>query len=396
LRVPDFFRRRRGVARGAVAVFLPFLFMACKGRSDTPPAAPPPEVGVVTLEAKSVPAVFEFVGQAKPSKSVEVRSLVTGTIVARYFREGTDVKVGQPLYLIDPEPYQATYQSTDASVESAVAVYEQAKRDYARSEALFKGGAISQRDFDVALTNVEKAKGALAERRASMVRANVDLKRTKLVAEAAGRIGETNLEVGAQISGAAELLTTIDQLDPIFVDLSVSDNDRLRYEEQVRARSVTPPAGGQYKVQLVLSDSSLFPTNGRINFGDQRLDPGTGSLRMRAEFRNPELRLLPGQFVRARLTGATRHNAVLVPQVAVQQALGRQFVYVVAAGDTAKTRDVITGTWAGSDWIIEKGLEPGDRVIIDNLQRVRPGLPVKPRAPQPSADPAAATVGTAR
>jgi membrane fusion protein, multidrug efflux system len=388
--------RRPMVLRGTVAVILPFLFVACSGKSDAPPAAPPTEVGVVTLEAKSVPAVFEFVGQAKPSKSVEVRSLVTGTIVERYFREGTDVKVGQPLYLIDPEPYQATYQSTDASVESAVAVYEQAKRDYARSEALFKGGAISQRDFDVALTNVEKAKGSLAERKASMVRANVDLKRTRLVAEAAGRIGETNLEVGAQVAGASELLTTIDKLDPIFVDLSVSDNDRLRYEENVRAKAVTPPAGGQYKVQLVLSDSSLFPTDGRINFGDQRLDPGTGSLRLRAEFRNPELRLLPGQFVRARLTGATRHNAVLVPQVAVQQALGRQFVYVVAAGDTAKTRDVTTGTWAGSDWIIEKGLEPGDRVIVDNLQRVRPGLPVRPKPWQPATAPVATAAGAAR
>lgn len=369
------------------------VVLAACGGAKAPPPPPPPTVGVVTVTSQSVPAVFEFTGQAQASKSVEVRSLVSGTIVERYFREGTDVTKGQPLYLIDPAPYAAVYRSTDAALGSSRAVLEQAERDYQRAEALFKGGAISQRDYDVAKTNVEKARATLNEGRASLDRANVDLRRTKIVAEMAGRIGKAELQVGAQVSGAMQLLATIDDLDPIFVDMSVSDNDRLRYEDDVRAGRVTIPKGGAYRVQLVLSDSSTFPGEGRINFGDLRVDEQTGSLRLRAEFPNAGRRLLPGQYVRARLLGATRNDAVLVPQAAVQQALGRQFVYVVV-GDTAKTRDIVTGAWSGSDWIVEKGLQPGDQVIVDNIQRVRPGVPVVAKAWTP-ADAAAPAVRTA-
>jgi membrane fusion protein (multidrug efflux system) len=369
------------------------VVLAACGGAKAPPPPPPPTVGVVTVTAQSVPAIFEFTGQAQASKSVEVRSLVSGTIVERYFREGTDVKKGQPLYLIDPAPYEAVYRSTDAALGSSRAVLEQSERDYQRSEALYKGGAISQRDYDVAKTNVEKARAALNEGRASLDRANVDLRRTKIVAEMAGRIGKAELQVGAQVSGAMQLLATIDDLDPIFVDMAVSDNDRLRYDDDVRAGRIGLPKNGQYRVQLVLSDSSTFPVEGRINFGDLRVDEQTGSLRLRAEFPNPGRRLLPGQYVRARLLGATRNDAVLVPQAAVQQALGRQFVYVVV-GDTAKTRDIVTGAWSGSDWIVEQGLQPGDQVIVDNIQRVRPGVPVVAKAWSP-ADSAAPAVRTA-
>jgi membrane fusion protein (multidrug efflux system) len=188
--------------------------------------------------------------------------------------------------------------------------------------------------------------------------------------------------VGAQVPGPSVLLTTIDQLDPIYVDIAVSDNDRLRHEASVRDGRVTPPPGGKYRVQLLLADSSIFEHEGRIDFADLRVDPETGSLTMRAVFPNPRRRILPGSFVRARLLGATRTDAVLVPQTAVQQALGRQFVYVVV-GDTAKTRDVVTGTWVGRDWIVEKGLQAGDRVIVDNIQKVRPGAPVVAKAAAP-------------
>jgi membrane fusion protein (multidrug efflux system) len=330
---------------------------------------------------------------------VEVRSLVEGTILARYYTEGTDVRKGQKLYLIDPAPYQATSSSSSAVQVSSRAAYEQSKRDLARGEALFKGGAISQRDLDVLRTTYERAEANLAGSSASLDKANVDLGRTTIAAEIDGRIGAAEQLVGAQVPGPSVLLTTIDQLDPIYVDLAVSDNDRIRYDEEVRTGRVTPPKNGSYKVELVLSDSSTFDQQGRINFADLRVDQATGSLRLRTEFRNPQRRILPGQFVRARLLGATRNNAVLVPQTAVQQALGRQFVYVVV-GDTAKSRDVVTGSWVGSDWIIEKGLQAGDQVIVDNLQRVRAGSPVVAKAWQPdSADAAkqsASAAGTTR
>ncbi|HEX5817408.1 MAG TPA: efflux RND transporter periplasmic adaptor subunit [Gemmatimonadales bacterium] len=357
-------------------------FVAGCGGEKAPPPPPPPTVNVLAIAPRTVPAVFEFTAQAEASHRVEVRSLVQGTILARYFTEGSEVRKGQKLYLIDPAPYQAASSSSSAVQVSARATYEQSKRDLARGEALFKGGAISQRDFDVLRTNFERAEADLAGSAASLDKANVDLNRTTIAAEIDGRIGAAEQLVGAQVPGPSVLLTTIDQLDPIFVDLAISDNDRVRHEENVRTGRITPPANGSYRVQLVLSDSSTYDYEGRINFADMRIDQETGSLRLRTEFRNPKRRILPGQFVRARLLGATRNDAVLVPQTAVQQALGRQFVYVVV-GDTAKSRDVVTGSWVGQDWIIEKGLQAGDKVIVDNLQRVRPGSPVLAKAWQP-------------
>jgi membrane fusion protein (multidrug efflux system) len=377
----------------------PFLALSACGGEKAPPPTSPPTVGVLAVEPRTVPAVFEFTAQAEASHRVEVRSLVEGTILARYYTEGTDVRKGQKLYLIDPAPYQATSRSSSAVQVSSRAAYEQSKRDLARGEALFKGGAISQRDLDVLRTTYERAEANLAGSSASLDKANVDLGRTTIAAEIDGRIGAAEQLVGAQVPGPSVLLTTIDQLDPIYVDLAVSDNDRIRYDEEVRTGRVTPPKNGSYKVELVLSDSSTFDQQGRINFADLRVDQATGSLRLRTEFRNPQRRILPGQFVRARLLGATRNNAVLVPQTAVQQALGRQFVYVVV-GDTAKSRDVVTGSWVGSDWIIEKALQAGDQVIVDNLQRVRAGSPVVAKAWQPdSADAAkqsASAAGTTR
>jgi membrane fusion protein (multidrug efflux system) len=370
---------------------IPFALLAACAGEKAPPAPPPPTVSVLTVEPRSVPAIYEFTAQAAASHSVEVRSLVAGTILARYFTEGSEVRKGQKLYLIDPAPYQATSSSSAAVQVSARATYEQSKRDLARGEALFKGGAISQRDYDVLRTNFERAEADLAGSAASLDKANVDLQRTTVIAEIDGRIGRAELVVGAQVPGPSVLLSTIDQLDPIYVDLALSDNDRLKYEDDARAGRVTPPKNGDYRVELVLSDSSTYEYTGRISFADMRIDTETGSLRLRAEFRNPKRRLLPGQFVRARLLGATRNDAVLVPQTAVQQALGRQFVYVVV-GDTAKSRDVVTGTWVGRDLVVEKGLQAGDRIIVDNIQRVRAGSPVVAKAWQPdSADAAKQT-----
>jgi membrane fusion protein, multidrug efflux system len=358
----------------SIVVALPLLFCACKGK-DGPPAAPPPTVGVLTVAPQAVPAVFEFTAEAQASHRVEVRSLVQGTILERYFTEGSDVKKGDKLFLIDPAIYAADSRTSAAAQETARANMEQAKRDLERGDALYKGGAISQRDYDVLLTRYQTAQASLAGTTASLDRADVDLHRTVIRAEIGGRIGTAYLLTGAQVPGPSSLLATIDQLDPIFVDLAISDNDRLKYEDDLRTGRVTRPAQGKYRVQLVLSDGSIFPQEGRINFTDLRIDSETGSLRLRTEFKNTQRRILPGQFVRARLLGTVRNNAILVPQTAVQQALGRQFVYV-AVGDTARSRDVQAGSWVGSDWVIEKGLNPGDQVIVDNIQRVRAGSPV--------------------
>jgi membrane fusion protein, multidrug efflux system len=234
--------RPKQLAPAGLMTFV-LVFSGCGGEKATP-ATPAPTVGVLTVAPQAVPAVYEFTAQAAASHSVEVRSLVEGTILARYFTEGTEVRKGQKLYLIDPAPYQASSSTSSAAQVSARAAYEQSKRDLARGEALFKGGAISQRDLDVLRTTYERAEANLAGSAASLDKANVDLTRTTIVAEIDGRIGKAQQLVGAQVPGPSVLLTTIDQLDPIFVDLAISDNDRVRHEDDVRTGRITPPAKG--------------------------------------------------------------------------------------------------------------------------------------------------------
>lgn len=212
------------------------------------------------MAPQQVPAVFEFTAEAQPSHQVEVRSLVQGTILDRYFVEGSDVKKGQQLFLIDPAIYQADSRTSAAAEEMAKANFEQAKRDLARGEALFKGGAISQRDYDVLLTRYQTTQADLAGTSATLEKANVDLRRTVIRAEIAGRIGTANLLTGAQVPGPSALLATIDQIDPIYVDLAISDNERLKYEDDVRNGRVTKPAKDGYRVEPSSLTAASSPT----------------------------------------------------------------------------------------------------------------------------------------
>lgn len=249
----------------SILVALPLLLPACKAGGG-PPAPPPPTVGTLTVQPQHVPAVFEFTAEAQPSHRIEVRSLVQGTILERYFVEGSDVRKGDKLFLIDPAIYAADSRTSAAAEETARASFDQAKRDLARGEQLYKGGAISQRDYDVLLTRYQTSQADLAGSAASFEKANVDLNRTVIRAEINGRIGTANLLTGAQVPGPSSLLATIDQLDPIYVDLAISDNERLKYEDDVRTGRVTKPANGRYKVQLLLSDGQHLPPGGAYQF----------------------------------------------------------------------------------------------------------------------------------
>lgn len=369
--------------------FIPFLALvalACNRKPAAPPQMPPAEVAVVSVTPQDIPWVYSFVGQAQASQTVEVRSLVSGTILARYYTEGTDVKKGAPLYLIDPAPFEAAYRAAQAQLQQAVATLEQTQRDLGRTQALLEGGAVSQRQLDDAKTAQAQASAARASAAAAVDKAKVDLDRTRIVAEIPGRVGRTELQVGAQVPGPSVLLTTIDQLDPIYVNIPVSDNERLAFEDDIAKGRILPPPNRQWKVQLVLADSSIFPGYGTINFQELRVDQETGTTQLRAQLRNPERRLLPNQFVRAKILGATRPNALLVPQRAVQQGLQGPFVFVVTAGDTAVARDIVATAWDGGNWLIEQGLNPGDRVVVDGVQKVAAGRPVRPVPVQAGAD----------
>ena len=352
------------VFRTLVTAFAFLYLSGCKDKPTAPAQGPPPpEVAFVTVLRENVPESAEFNGAVVPFRRVEVRARVDGIIEERPFNEGMVVRPGQVLYRLDKIKYESAYRSAQARLQNA-------ERTLQRLEPLLAQHAVAQQDVDNARANFEAAQAALDN-------AKKDLDDTDVRAQIEGRVGRTNLEVGARVTGPSDLLTTIDRLDPVYVTFRPSSQQLLAWQEDARSRALLQPGSG-LQVEVVLPDGTLLPRKGRLDFVAPSLDPATGTQEFRATFDNRDRLLMPGQFVRVRLIGFARTETMAVPQRAVQTGLGRQFVYVVAQGDTALMRDVVTGPWSGERWVIEQGLEPGDRVIVDGLQKVAPGRPVKP------------------
>ncbi len=356
---------RRPVATAIGWVALLGLASCGKGQGGSPPSFPPPQVGTVTVEPHVVPVPFEFEGQVEPFRRVEVRARVEGIVEERPFTEGAIVAKGQLLYRLDRVRYEAAYQGD-------LATYDNATRTLARLEPLLARHAVAQQDVDNARTAVEASKAALDQ-------AKKDLDDTEVRAEISGRVGRTQLELGARVTGSGDLLTTIDQLDPVYVTFHPSSQQLVQWNEDPHSRALIR-RGSPLAVHIVLPDGSTFPRAGRINFIAPSLDSATGTQEFRAQFANGDRALVPGEFVHVQLDGLTRANAITVPQRAVQQGLGRQFVYVVGPGDTVATRDVKPGAWTGFEWVIDSGLAAGDRVVVDGMQKVGPGRKVTPIA----------------
>jgi membrane fusion protein (multidrug efflux system) len=288
---------------------------------------------------------------------------VDGVIEQRPFTEGTVVQSGQLLYRLDRVRYDAAYRS-------ALARFENAKRTFDRLEPLLAQHAVAQQEVDNARSAYEAAQAALQQ-------AKKDLDDTEVRAEMDGRVGRTLLDVGARVTGPGDLLTTIDRLNPVYVTFRPSSEQLIAWHQDPRANALIKQGSG-LTVQVILSDGTVLPRTGRLDFVAPALDAATGTQEFRAVFDNADRLFMPGQFVRVRLTGFARDSALAVPLRAVQSGLGRQFVYVVGPGDTAAARDVHPGPWSAGLWIIEQGLRPGDRVIVDGMQKVIPGRPVRP------------------
>jgi membrane fusion protein (multidrug efflux system) len=334
-------------------------------------------VTVVTVAPRSVDQVFELVGNVEASKSVSVRAQVAGILVYREFVEGTTVHAGQVLYRIDSTTYYADWQRAKAQLVDAEARSLNAERNRTRMAAMFRIGAIAQRDLDNADTESKRAAAAVDDARAALDAAKKRLDDTVVRAELAGRVGKTLLEVGARVQGPGDILTTIDVLDPIYVTLNPSGRQILAWRRDPYASRLLAPGGG-LEAEAILTDGALAPSKGRLTFIDPVVDPGTGTQHLRVEFANREQLLLPGEFVRVRLLGFRIDSAIVVPQRAVLQQLGHQSVYVVTAGDTIRVREVQATGWTGEDWLIQSGLSPGDRVVVDGIQKVGPGSVVRP------------------
>lgn len=349
---------------------------------------PPPNVTIVTTAATDIPASIELVGQGAASKFIEVRSQLNGVIVDRPYREGSDVAAGTLLFRLDPTIYEATYRSAKSAAENAQARLDNAQRTLKRLTPLLAEGAVSQKDVDDATTELQQAQASYAEAQANADRAEKDFNDTNIRAEIPGRVGRAELPLGARVTGPADVLTDLQQIDPIYVYFSPSDLELLRLRREQAEGKLVFPGRGKLQVEVRLSDGTALPSKGQLDFADLSLNSRTGTQQFRAEFRNPQHILLPGQFVRVRILGVTRKGAILVPQRAVLQGLAGAYVYVVTEGDTARARTVTASTWEGSGWVIDSGLTAGERVVVDGTQRVIAGQPVRiaPLADSTAAD----------
>ena len=344
---------------------------------------PPSEVTVMTAALQSMPVTFEYVGQTAGSREVEVRARVTGILLSRNFKEGDRVKKGQSLFTIDPKPFEAALQRAVADVAAAEARYEQAKRNAARMKPLYAEKAVSQKEHDDAVSAEEIGAADVAAAKARLTEARLNLAYTKVEAPVSGISTRAVPSEGTLISGPNVLLTSVVQVDPIWVNFGIPDNERARLQKEVEAGRLTLPKNGSVEVALRLADGSMYAHTGRLNFSDVRISAATGTQEARAELPNHDGVLRPGQFVRVILRGATRPNAVVVPQRAVMEGPQGKFVYVVGEKGTADARPVEVGDWTGDDWIITAGLKGGERVIVDGVMKIGPGAPVKIAEKQP-------------
>ncbi|HZC67273.1 MAG TPA: efflux RND transporter periplasmic adaptor subunit, partial [Nitrospirales bacterium] len=369
--------RTLGLAAGFLVCVGVAGLLGCKQEVGSAPAPPIPEVSVVTAATQTVPDEPEFIGQSEASRPVEIRSQVTGIIKERFYPEGRAVRKGDRLYQIDPVPFQAALLNAQATVEQAEARLVQAKQQLDRVKPLLAEQAVSQKDVDDAVADELAARQALEAAKANVVRAKFDMDNTLIVAPIDGLIERTKVYEGRLVSAQTDLLTIIHQVDPMYVTVSVPE---LFILKQVRERAEKKVEGaGVYELRGVITfmDGSKYPHEGRLSLQEVGLRTTTGTRDVRVVFPNHERTLLPGQFVKVRFLGAVRTGVILVPQRAVQQGPQGPFVYIVGQGDKVETRNVQATGWEGTRWLIEDGLSPGERVVVDGLQKLRPGAQVK-------------------
>ena len=354
------------------------LLAACSKSSPPAAAPPPPEVSVVAVASEPIVDMIELPGRLQAVRISEVRARVDGIVQRRLYTEGTDVREGQALFSIDPRELRARVNAAQASLERAQATAANATQDVTRYRGLVAQQALSQQEYDAAVARLRTAEADVAQRRAELAAARLSLGYTTVTAPISGRAGRAEVTEGALVSGGAgTLLTRIEQLDPIYANFSQSSSDVLALRNKIASGALKAPTGN-VPVRLVLEDGSTYRMIGKLNFVDLSFDEGTGTAALRAEFPNPQRTLVPGQFVRVRVEAGVQAEGLRIPQRAVTVTPQGATVLVVGAKDIVESRPVKVGALEGDSWVIESGLQPGERVIVDGLQKARPGAPVKP------------------
>ncbi|MFB0975956.1 MAG: efflux RND transporter periplasmic adaptor subunit [Tolumonas sp.] len=357
------------------------MFLAgCNPSTDQSSAAKmqAPEVNVITLQPQELTLHTQLPGRTSAYRVAEVRPQVGGIVIKRLFREGSDVKAGQTLYQIDPATYEASLASAKAAWERAKASEAIARIKAERYRGLIKTKGVSQQDYDDAEASWKQTVADVASAKAAMDTARINLEYTQVKAPISGRIGKSGITEGALVTAQqTTALTTIQQLDPLYVDVSQSSTELLKLKKALAEGQLEKTGPQEAKVQLLLDDGSYYPENGKLQFSDVTVDEGTGSVTVRAIFANKEQQLLPGMFVRAELSEATIKEALLVPQLAVSHdPKGNATVMIVNAQDQVEQKAFETVRSINNNWLVKTGLQAGDRILVSGTQKVQAGMKV--------------------
>jgi len=362
----------------------------CTQEKEAPPSSPLPVVSVMEIAPRDVPVNFEYVARTQSSHLVNIHARVSGFLDRRLYTEGAPVKEGQVLFRMDPKPFQVQLTQAEAALAKQNAAFDTARQNLARTKPLTEQNALSQKDLDDATGQYQSTAASVEQAKAQVEAARLDLSYTTISSPVAGVSSSALQADGTYISPQNSLLTTVAVLSPMWVNFNLSENEMQKFRDQVAQGRLLTPKGKEYEVEIVLVDGSIFPHTGQMTFAEPSYDPQTGTFLVRISVPNPQSVLRPNQYVRARLKGAVRPEAILLPQRAVQQGAKGHFVWTVGVDDKVEQRPVVVGDWHGDDWFIFEGLRSGERVAVDGTLTLQPGMAVSTK---PVGQPAAPGAG---
>ena len=365
---------------GAILIiFFLTIGVGCGKKEEAKPEAKPAEVFVVKVEPRDTPISFQYVAQTQSSHQVEVRARVNGFLDRRVYTEGDTVKAGQVLFLMDKKPFEAQVADAKAALGRQNAALETARANLDRVKPLVEQNALSKKQLDDSTGVYQSYAAAVEQAKAVLTEAQLNLSYATIASPVDGITGAALLQDGAYVNAQNSQLTTVSALSPMWVNFSISQQELQNYRDQVAKGLIIPPPNGAYEVEIINADGSIFPRKGRITFAAPLYNPQTGTFLLRVTLDNPGGILRPYQYVQARLNGAVRPNAILVPQRAVQQGAKGHSVWVVTKDNKAESRPVVVGDWYGNDWFITEGLRAGDVVVVDGGLGLQPGVAVAPK-----------------
>lgn len=366
----------RGVMMGVVAVGLAcLLVLGCSQKMEIPKAGKP-RVTTVTVKAQNIPMALEYVAQTASSRQVNINARVNGFLQKRLYQEGSMVKNGQTLFTIDPRPFQVQVNEAKAALDSSKAAHATAKANFDRIKPLVALNALSKKDLDNAKGQFLTTQAAVHQAQAQLNAAKLNLSYTTIKSPVDGLAGSATVADGTYVDATNNQLTTVYRMSPMWVNFSISENRLLELQKQIQAGQLIVPANNNFTVEIILPDGSVLPNTGKLVFSAPDYNPTTGTNMIRASIDNPKGTLKPNQFVRVRMTGATRPDAIAVPQKAVQQGSKGHFVWVIK-DNKAQYRPVTVGDQTGTNWVITQGLQNGEQVVVDGVQTLAAGADVE-------------------